>query len=231
MKAIILAGGFGTRIKHVLGSVPKPLATVNGKPVMEYMLDELAEAGISETIISVHHRKEAIMNYFGATHKGMKLRYAAEKKPLGTGGAIMNAMNNSTDDTFLVMNGDSLRSFDIKQFKATHNGRCTLLLHKAEDTLRYGRVEVSKMSVTSFREKGISGKGLISAGCYILSRKWLEDMDLPECFSIERDVFCKKAESREMGYMMDNGLFIDIGTESDLIRAQSHIATTAIKAA
>jgi hypothetical protein len=101
MKVIILAGGFGTRLKHLLPDVPKPMADISGRPFLEWLMDYLADAGVSEVILSVHYLKEKIIDHFGDKYKNIKISYALENEPLGTGGAILNSIKD--DEKYLII--------------------------------------------------------------------------------------------------------------------------------
>ena len=106
--AIILAGGLGTRLRSVVADMPKPMAPVNGRPFLEYLLDYWQNQGISHFIISVGYRHEIITGYFGARYKNATIKYAIEKTPLGTGGGFLLASDHLGDDrTFLLLNGDT----------------------------------------------------------------------------------------------------------------------------
>src|SRR3989344_8926228 len=141
MKAIILAGGFGTRLKDVLGDVPKPMAFVAGKPFLEYQIRLLKEQGINEIILAVHHMSDKIKSYFGnGLRLGVDLIYSEEEIPLGTAGAIKKAQKY-LDDTFLVLNGDSYCPLDLQDLIRFHKSKksdCTLSLVKSKEAQHYG---------------------------------------------------------------------------------------------
>ncbi|HEX8713266.1 MAG TPA: sugar phosphate nucleotidyltransferase, partial [Terracidiphilus sp.] len=107
MEAIVLAGGFGTRLKGVLQGVPKPMAPIAGRPFLEILLNQLVHAGCSRVILSVGHLHHVIEEHFGAAWQGLKLDYAIESSPLGTGGAIRAALVKADEEDLLVLNGDT----------------------------------------------------------------------------------------------------------------------------
>jgi D-glycero-alpha-D-manno-heptose 1-phosphate guanylyltransferase len=221
MKAILLVGGFGTRLKSVVGDIPKPMADINGKPFLEHLLNYLHKQGVDEFILSVHHLKEKIIDYFGDNFNGAKIIYAIEDEPLGTGGAVLNAMNCvNYDDDFLVLNGDcfqeiNLKSFLDSRFHENNKAHIVLTLRQMPDTFRYGRVEVDSKKIISFKEKGISGEGLINAGIYLIDSKFFKSQNLPKKFSIETDFFAQFVKSNFVPYYIASGNFIDIGTPED----------------
>lgn len=225
MKAILLVGGLGARVKHILPNVPKPMADISGRPFLEYLLDYLIISGITEVIFSVHHLKEKIIDHFGDSYKGLKISYAVETELLGTGGAILNSLKYvGYDDKFIVMNGDSFQTIDFEKFyQESKDSNLALVLRQVEDTYRYGRVEVSGNKISSFREKGVSGKGLINAGCYLIDSKWFKSLNLPDMFSIEQDVIAKNAQEIHIDYFLADGYFVDIGTPEDYQRAQTEV--------
>jgi D-glycero-alpha-D-manno-heptose 1-phosphate guanylyltransferase len=227
MKAILLVGGFGTRLKTAVGDIPKPMADINGKPFLEYLLNYLYKQGVNEFILSVHHLKEKIIDYFGDNFNGAKITYAIEDEPLGTGGAILNAMKSvNYDDLFFVLNGDCFQEINLKSFlDSLFQGNETagedsfvpvaLVLRKMPDTFRYGRVEVDSEKIISFKEKGISGEGLINAGIYLIDSKFFKSQNLPKKLSIETGFFAQFVQSNNVPYYIAEGNFIDIGTPED----------------
>ena len=108
MEAIVLAGGFGTRLTHVVSDVPKPMAPVCGKPFLQYILDDLANKGVDRVVLAVGYKRESIEEHFGLTYAGMELVYSPEDKPLFTGGAIRQAMGHILGKRAFVVNGDIL---------------------------------------------------------------------------------------------------------------------------
>lgn len=235
MKAIILVGGFGTRLKSTIGDIPKPMADINGKPFLEHLLNYLHKQGVDEFILSVHHLKEKIIDYFGDNFNGTKIIYAVEDEALGTGGAVLNAMKSvDYDDRFFVLNGDCFQDIDLKEFLDSFlQGNdtvgkdsfapITLVLRKMPDTARYGRVEVDNNKIISFKEKGISGEGLINAGIYLIDSKFFKSQNLPKKFSIETDFFAQFVQSNNVPYYIADGNFIDIGTPEDYKKAKELI--------
>ncbi len=107
MEAIVLCGGKGTRLKSIVRDIPKPMADIHGKPFLEYLLDYLSIYGFSTVVLAVSYRYEIIQNHFGQSHKSISLIYSVEDKPLGTGGAIKQALSFTSGEHVFVLNGDS----------------------------------------------------------------------------------------------------------------------------
>ena len=123
MKALVLAGGLGTRLKQRVPDLPKPMAPIAGRPFLEYILDRLILGGITEIILSVGYRADVITSHFKDEYKNAKITYAIESEPLGTGGAIANALSGLNVNNILIVNGDTLVNLDysnlIKWYLAT----------------------------------------------------------------------------------------------------------------
>ncbi|MCK4701226.1 MAG: NTP transferase domain-containing protein, partial [Bacteroidales bacterium] len=119
-EAIILAGGLGTRLKSVISDIPKPMAPIHGKPFLEYLLSYLVKFKIKKAVLSVGYKYQNIFDYFGNNYKGMKLSYAIEDMPLGTGGGIRNAMDQINNDHFFLLNGDTFYEVDLNKLYHLH---------------------------------------------------------------------------------------------------------------
>ena len=174
MEAIILAGGFGTRLAQVVKDVPKPMAPVAGKPFLQYVMDDLVEQGVERIVLAVCYKKEAIMDFFGDSYSGAEILYSVEKEPLLTGGAIKHALGFCREERVFIINGDTFFQVDLRALRkdAENRGKCTAIAVKElRGFSRYGRVEVdSAMSVTAFHEKEPCEQGYINGGIYDLSK-------------------------------------------------------------
>lgn len=226
MEAIILAGGFGTRLKEVVPDWPKPMAPVAGRPFLEILLSSLARKGFRRVILSVGFMYEKIVRHFGDQYANMALAYAIEDKPLGTGGAIRLAMENCTGDHVFVFNGDTYLDLEATDLE-THwqKRRFPVIVGRiVPNTARYGRLLAYEGSVHEFSEKGIAGEGLINAGCYILNKGQLDEFALNEPFSLETDYLVKAVQKQRFDLFVTHGHFIDIGVPDDYARAQSELA-------
>ena len=178
IKAVILAGGQGTRVRSVVADRPKPLAEVMGQPFLKYLLDQLAIWGGYDVVLSTGYLGEQIKVRFGERYNSLCLHYVQEPRPLGTGGALRFALPILTSETILVMNGDSYCHADLAAFYRWHCLRksdATLLLMLKDDTKRYGTVQVDADGrITEFTEKDQgAGPALINAGISFLSAVFL----------------------------------------------------------
>lgn len=227
-EAIVLAGGFGTRLQGVVKDLPKPMAPINGKPFLTYILDYLIGYGYSKVILSVGYLHEKIEEYFGNQYKTLQIDYAVETEPLGTGGGIAFAMSKCTTDNVLVINGDTLFKVDLNAFeKFFLEKECflSIVLREVPEVSRYGSVTIGKDNmIVLFSEKGFTeGQGLINGGVYMIQRDWFEQQAPSGKFSFEKD-FMEKVYTREQFFAMpSNGYFIDIGIPQDYARAQQEL--------
>lgn len=223
IKALILVGGLGTRLRSVVNEVPKPMAPIAGKPFLERQIAYLKSQGIEEIILLTGYRSELIESYFGDGKKwGVKISISRESEPLGTGGAIALAMNRFPSDKYLVLNGDSLCLSQLGSFLEPSSGSAKIGLHYQDDLSRFGSVAIdSGGRVLEFREKSSpDADGYINAGIYLLDRKILENFSSQK-FSLEKDVFQKMAVQGELRAQILTGPFIDIGIPSSFELAQS----------
>ena len=155
MKAVVLAGGFGTRLREKVPNIPKPMAPVAGRPFLEYILDRLIAGGIAEIVLSVGYQANIIIDHFGKAYRDVIVSYALESEPLGTGGAIAHALHDRSNDPILVLNGDTFLDIDYKELIRWYKGNpvpIAMVLRKVQDTSRYGSVLLSDERVVGFEE-------------------------------------------------------------------------------
>ncbi|MEI8136774.1 MAG: sugar phosphate nucleotidyltransferase, partial [Bacteroidota bacterium] len=162
--AIILAGGFGTRLQSVVTDLPKPMAPINEQPFLNYQLNYLKHYGIKKVILSVGYLAEKIKDYYGYNYNGLEIGYVLEENPLGTGGGIRLALDKCDDALSFILNGDSFFDVDLKEFFDLHlknNSQISLALRKVSDSARYGTIEKNNENkIISFKEKsGITKEG------------------------------------------------------------------------
>ena len=228
-EAVILAGGFGTRLSHVVSDVPKPMAPVYGRPFLCYLLDRLADAGIQRVVLATGYMHEVIETYFGTGYQGVEIIYSNEDQPLFTGGAIRQAAEKIQSEDFVVLNGDTLFDIDFQQlydFHTSHNAHLSITLRRVEDTGRYGAVTCEKDRIEAFHEKTESqGAGDINGGIYAIKRTWLLNQDLPTKFSFEKELMQPLAGDPHFYGLSFNDYFIDIGVPEDYFRAQQEFKT------
>jgi D-glycero-alpha-D-manno-heptose 1-phosphate guanylyltransferase len=226
MEAIVLAGGLGTRLALRLQGLPKPMAPVAGRPFLEILLTQLRRSGCARVLLSVGYRHEVIEKHFGAVFDGMKIDYVVESTPLGTGGAIRLALERASEDSVLVLNGDTFLDADyagMMRFHAEEGAEATLAVVRRDDVSRYGGVTIDGRRIVGFEEKGRSGSGWINAGTYVLGRDLAWPPALAEKFSIEHDFFSPElARLRPAAFKVD-GYFLDIGIPEDYDRAQTEL--------
>jgi D-glycero-alpha-D-manno-heptose 1-phosphate guanylyltransferase len=227
-EAVVLAGGFGTRMKDLLGDLPKPMAQINGRPFLELVLDYLCLYNIDKIILSTGYLSEKIENHFGSSYKDASISYSVEKEPLGTGGAIKAALNGISGDNFLVLNGDTLFKADIDKLKIKHitkGADISIALREVENCNRYGAVSLDKNNrIVSFIEKSSEpSPGPINGGVYILNKEVFSQLILPQSFSIEKDLFALHTGDLNIFGNISNAYFIDIGTPDDYKRAEDEL--------
>jgi D-glycero-alpha-D-manno-heptose 1-phosphate guanylyltransferase len=226
MEAIVLAGGFGTRLRELVPAVPKPMAPVAGRPFLEIVLRGLAGKGFHRAILSVGYLAEQISGHFGESFAGMNLVYEVEDVPLGTGGAVRAALARCKDDHAFVFNGDTYLDLeaDLVNRLWRERGDPIIVARAVPDVARYGSLVVQDRAVKGFLEKGGAGPGLINAGCYVLPRGILDNYPLGQSFSLEADFLVGAVAGKRFDVFETKGLFIDIGVPQDYERAQNLLA-------
>lgn len=221
MEAIILAGGFGKRLKKVVKDLPKPMAKIGSKPFLEFIFEKLNREGFEHVVLSTGYLSHKIESYFGNRYENIKIDYSFEAFPLGTGGAIKKAIELINGDYFYVFNGDSFIDVEIeildKKFKDTN--KQIIVGTEIQSVSRYGHILESMGRIIGFEEKKNSGKGVINAGCYVLLKDVFKNYKLKESFSIENDFFPKLIFEEEIMLFLTKNKFIDIGTPEDYERA------------
>lgn len=226
MEAIVLAGGFGTRLQGVVSDLPKPMAPVAGRPFLEILLSMLARKGFTRVILSLGFMSEKIISHFGDNYLGMDIIYEVESQPLGTGGAIRAALVHCVTDHAFIFNGDTYLDLEVDAleylWQKSHNP--LIVVREVLDTSRFGRVDIAKGRVTAFLEKGESGLGLINAGCYVLPKHGLDEFSHGQTFSIETEFFIKNLQRIRFDAFITEGSFIDIGEPVDYALAQIELA-------
>jgi D-glycero-alpha-D-manno-heptose 1-phosphate guanylyltransferase len=225
-EAIILAGGFGTRLQTVVSDVPKPMAPINNEPFLNYIFDYLKHYKIEHVVLSTGYLADKISEHYKNEFQGIKISYTKEETPLGTGGGIRLAMEKCMTNDVLVLNGDSFFDVNLNQYFMQHNtshSECSLALRKVSNASRYGTIELEYFNkINAFKEKdSIEKDGLINGGVYIIKRElFLNKTEALKTFSIEKDFFETRInELNLMGFEYD-GYFIDIGIPEDYKKAQ-----------
>jgi D-glycero-alpha-D-manno-heptose 1-phosphate guanylyltransferase len=227
VKAIVLAGGLGTRLPDVTSNIPKPMAPIGSRPFLEYLLDYLVEQGTEEVVLAVSYKWKVIRQHFAHEYRGIPLTYSVEHDPLGTGGAMRQALETLPGDEVVVLNGDTLFRVDLEGMADMHrNGgaRLSMAVKQVADSGRFGRVEVSADGViTNFLEKAAGSEGWINGGVYMLDRELFTDFPMPARFSFEKDLVEPNINRIQPRAFQSNAYFIDMGIPEDYQRAQIEI--------
>ena len=185
MEAIILAGGLGTRLQSIVSDVPKPMAPINDKPFLEYILEYLNKQNIKRVILSVGYKWEIIRDYFGDKFKDIEIFYNVENERLGTGGAIKESLKLINNEKCFVLNGDTFFDISLNEMDINES-YIELGLKKMKNFDRYGVVEIdNKGFIQSFKEKAYYEEGFINGGIYLISKNIFNKFELPKQFSFE----------------------------------------------
>ena len=236
-QALILAGGFGTRFRAVRDDIPKPLAPVGGKPVLEHQLEDLARAGVEHVVLCVGYLHEKIQQHLGSGERfGLNLRYAVEEQALGTAGAVANARDQLAPGAFAVLNGDTLMpALDYQAFSAHHNqshAPVSMVVTAPPDAGAYGIIELDadQRKVQGFREKAELGKDFhhrwISAGVYMFDHRIFELIPAGQACSMEEQVFPRVlSEGWAIAAFTYKGFFGDMGTPAGYARTDIFLSS------
>ena len=191
MKAIILAGGRGKRLRPITDYVPKPLIPIKNIPIIEWQIKYLKKFGVSEVIICSGYKTEMIENYLNNKKLGLKVTFSIEKKPLGTGGAIKNAGKKIKDKSFLVINGDIITNIDLKKLLKKENSIASIQLKT-----KFGILQTNEDKIIKFDEKKEIPNVWMNAGIYNLNTDILKE--LPNVGDIEKTLFPKFAKKGKL---------------------------------
>lgn len=222
MEAIILAGGFGQRLRSLVSHLPKPMADINGVPFLFYLLQYLGKYKVGKYVLSIGYKGKFIKQYFGSSFNGVKIEYSEEESPLGTGGAIKKALRFVKSKNILILNGDTLFKVNINLLMNTHllfNSRITIALKKMKKFKRYGSACIEGNRIIKFEEKKYKEYGYINGGVYIINNDIFNGFEAPERFSFEKDFLEKNVEKLEIVPFISNSYFIDIGIPTDYFKA------------
>ncbi|WP_312647418.1 nucleotidyltransferase family protein [Aminipila sp.] len=222
MEAIILAGGFGTRLSHIVSDVPKPMAPVENQPFIKYIVDDLIQKGISKIVFAVGYKKYCIIDFFGGQYKNCKIEYSEEDTPLLTGGAIKKAIKNCIEDLVFIINGDTFFDVNLNEMMDFHKlkqSEVTIASKAMKDFDRYGTLVLQENRILEFKEKQKCKNGIINGGYYLINKDLLDNVNIDK-FSFENDYLEKKTRQNRMFAFLSDGYFIDIGVEEDYKKAQ-----------
>ncbi len=223
-QAIVLAGGFGTRLQTVLRDVPKPLAPVRGLPFIHYILRWLEESGVQRVIASTGYLADKMEAGFRSYAGNLEMVFLREDSPLGTGGAIYRALHEAGNDGVFVLNGDTYFPADLSQFQReaeSLGGPLAIALRRVPDVSRYGAVDLDGGRIVSMNEKGRGGPGLVNAGLYLLPADLWQKIPMPAVFSWETDLMQPQAPFLGAAGVALDAPFLDIGTPQSYAEAET----------
>lgn len=220
MKAIILAGGRGTRLPHSARDIPKALVPVHGTTILDRQLDALARHGLTDVRLSLGFRAEQIVAHLAASGRA-GIEHVVEPEPLGTGGALRFATSDLSGP-FLALNGDTLADFDFSAIVRAHEpGLALMVSHWRDDARDFGLLDVAGGRIRAFLEKPKElQSGFINAGCYILHPEHLRDAPA-RSFMLEQEIFPKLAAAGLLQAVAHGGFWQDLGTEERLAGVQN----------
>ena len=226
LKAVVMAGGKGTRLRPITYAIPKPLVPIAGKPCIGYILDSFYEAGIKDAIITAGYKFDALINgVLKFKHEDQNILFSVEREPAGTAGGV-KLVSKFIDDTFLVGSGDTLIDFNIGKILDFHKkkgSKLTLVLTRADDPSQFGIVDIDGSRVVRFLEKPTKEEAfsnLINAGLYIMEPEVLDMIPNGEPYDFAKQLFPSLLERNFPihGYIGE-GTWLDTGRPHDMIRA------------
>lgn len=225
IEVLILVGGFGTRLREVVRDVPKPMAPINGIPFLEILVKKLKKEGFQNICLLTGYLAQVIENHFGdGSTLGLNIRYSNEDTPLGTGGAIRQAIEGSSYDHFMILNGDTFFAIKYRSFVNESFGeKISIALKLMLEADRYGTVEIDPLNlkIKKFIEKTKTpNSNLINAGVYFCTREIINIFPVQSTFSLEADFLSVNTEEKKIKAIIYDGEFIDIGIPNDYKRAQ-----------
>ncbi|RME43964.1 MAG: NDP-sugar synthase, partial [Chloroflexi bacterium] len=237
MKAVVMAGGTGSRLRPLTVARPKPMVPLVNKPVMAHIRDLLLHHGFREMVVTLQYMADLIQDYFGdGSERGMDIRYVIEEIPLGTAGSVKNA-EKFLDDTFLVVSGDAVTDFDLQAIVDFHT-RCgamaTQVLYRVPNPLDYGVVIIDDEGrIQQFLEKPSWGEVIsdtVNTGIYVLEPEVLDYIPDGEPYDFSQDLFPRllKAGAPIYGYVAE-GYWTDVGTIQEYMRASFDILEGRVK--
>ncbi len=228
--AIVLCGGAGTRLRSVTGDAPKSLATIGDRPFLDILIDQLRRHGFEHVILAVGYQGDLIRSHFDSRALDMSLEYSIESTPLGTGGALRNAVDFVKSEAVLIMNGDSYTDADLSGFVAGHcqsQADLSVLVVPTDGRVDCGLVSVDPAGrVLGFKEKQFaSGMQYVNAGIYMVAKKILYEMPLNQRVSLEEELFPRwLAAGKNIRAFHHSGRCVDIGTPERYLLAQETLA-------
>jgi mannose-1-phosphate guanylyltransferase len=225
MKAVVLVGGEGTRLRPLTETTPKPLLPLMDRPSLDQVLDHLGRHGVDGVVLSSPYLEETFLPFIEARHDAPSIEWITEREPLGTGGAVVNALAYLGDEPFFALNGDIVTDLDLGAMRSFHHDRdaaATIALHHVSDARAFGLVETGADGrVLEFREKPRElVAGDINAGTYLLDPAVVAGWAPGEAASIERDIFPAVIEAgRPVFGFVSDAYWLDLGTPEKYLQA------------
>ena len=217
MKAIILAGGKGKRLRPMTDYVPKPLIPINNTPIIEWQIKYLKRFGVKEVIICTGYKTEMIENYLKMKNLGVKINFSVEKTPLGTGGAIKKAAKMIKEKSFFVINGDIITNIDLKKLSKKSNSIAAI-----EVRTKFGILDIDENKIINFKEKKEISNVWMNAGLYHLEKEMVKD--LPSKGDIEKTTFPNYAKNDKLSTVIfKNVKWFSIDSFKDMEEASSDV--------
>lgn len=227
-KAVILVGGWGTRLRPLTYTVPKPLVSFCNKPILKYQIEKLVEVGVKQVILALNYYSDQIINEVSKYESefDIEILYSKEDEPLGTAGPLALVKEKLGNSSFFLLNADiccNAKLGDMKDAFMASDCAGSILTYHVEDPSKYGLIHAKDNKIISFLEKptSLKGKGpwMINAGMYILSSEVFNYIELRE-MSIEKEVFPVMAEQGKLDSFLFEGYWMDIGQPMDYILGQ-----------
>ncbi|WMJ01564.1 sugar phosphate nucleotidyltransferase [Pseudomonas chlororaphis subsp. aurantiaca] len=225
MRAYILCGGFGTRLSSVLQGSQKAVVDVHGRPFLGLVLEQLKQAGLDDVVLCAHYRADQLAELLPAlaAQSGLKLRLVVEEQPMGTGGAVLQALREvPAEGRYLVLNADTYLDQQAYCLALGTAADCVLGV-MVEDRSRYGSLDCAPdQRLLALNEKGADGPGLVNAGVYGFAAQALDEFELQAC-SMEQLILPRLIDRQRLHVVQYSGPFIDIGTPDSLSAFKSSV--------
>ena len=228
-EGIVLAGGLGTRLRSVVSDLPKCMAPVAGRPFLYYLLKYMEVRRFTRVVLALGYMHESVQRWLAGGKWDFEIRCSLEKTPLGTGGAVRQALERTDGDEIYILNGDTFFDVDTDEMARVHRASgaaATIALKPMTDFSRYGVVETAPQGrIVAFREKKYCPPGQINGGVYLVDKK-SGLLDFPsERFSFETDILQQRVRDCLLTGYASDGYFIDIGIPEDYEKADTDFKT------
>lgn len=228
-EGIVLAGGLGTRLRSVVSDLPKCMAPVAGRPFLYYLLKYMEVRRFTRVVLALGYMHESVQRWLAGEKWDFEIRCSLEETPLGTGGAVRQALSRTDGDEVYILNGDTFFDVDTDEMARVHRASgaaATIALKPMTDFSRYGVVETDPQGrIVAFREKQYCPRGQINGGVYLVDKK-SGLLDFPsERFSFETDILQQRVRDCLLTGYASDGYFIDIGIPEDYEKADTDFKT------